>query len=223
MLNENVEKDELNIVLIGSFNPVIITPFWLSGKSLIRESEAISASDKVRIMHPEIVDYDLDWASLEITQKKFHLRCTKVPFFEIARDLVVGIFSILKETPITSFGYNHNKTITLKNEKRFYEFGNKISPLSNWSNFLDNPRLQRIDILEKESKQKEEGSVSITIYSSIDVDVPYGVVININDHYNFSTEKDGIKFSSKYLMEYWANSIDIANNILIKLSNSLQL
>ena len=52
-LEENIEKQELNIVFIGSFNPVIVTPFWLSGKSLIRESDATSA--KIKIVHSEIV------------------------------------------------------------------------------------------------------------------------------------------------------------------------
>lgn len=220
IITENVEKDILDIVILGSFNPVIITPYWLAGKNLIRESDANNAN--VRIIHNEIADYDLEWATLNITQKKFRITCKQVPFFEITIDLIVGIFSILKETPITSFGFNHNKAISLKNKERLYEFGNKLSPLSNWSGFLNDPRLQRIDILESESKQKEEGSVTVTILSSVDLDIQYGVSININDHYNFSL-KGGKKFLALYLKEYWPNSINIANNILFKLSESLKL
>jgi hypothetical protein len=221
ILNDNVEKDELDIVIIGTFNPVIITPIWLAYKSLIRESEANSAN--VRIMHNEIVDYDLEWATLNITQRRFHIKCTQVPFFEITRDLVVGIFSILKETPITSFGYNHNKTISLKTEDRFYEFGNKLCPLNNWSDSLDNARLQRVDILDKNSTQKKQGNILVTINASTDLQVNFGVVININDHYDFSLQSDGPKFSSSLILQYWDNSIEISKNILLKLSNSLKL
>ena len=116
MLDDNIERNELSIVMLGSFNPVIITPFWLSGKSLIRESDATSA--EVNIIHNEVVEFDLGWASFEITQNRFSVKCTKEPFFEIVIDLVVGIFTILKETPINSFGFNHNNKISLRNEKR---------------------------------------------------------------------------------------------------------
>jgi len=220
-LEENIEKQELNIVLIGSFNPVIITPFWLSGKSLIRESDAASA--KIRIVHNTIVDYDLDWATLNITQQRFQLRTTKEPFFEILRDLAAGILSNLKETPITSFGYNYNKIVNLKTKERAYEFGNRLCPLNNWSDYLNDPRLQKLEIIEKDSKQKAEGSVLVTIQAAYNKDIEYGVGVNINDHYNFSNEKDGIKFSSSLLLDYWPNSLIIAKNILSKLSNKLQL
>lgn len=222
MLNENVEKDELDIVILGSFNPVIITPFWLANKELIRESEAVSAN--IRIMHNEIVEYDLDWATFNITQKRFHIKCTQVPYFEIARDLIVAIFSILKETPVASFGYNHNKTISLKKQERYYEFGNRLCPLNNWSDFLSEPRLQRIDILDKDSKLKKHGNLLITIHAATDLQVDFGVVININDHYDFSLKNDGgVKFAASLILQYWENSIAISNNTLVKLSNSLKL
>jgi len=219
-LEENVDRSELNIIILGFFNPVIITPFWLSTKNLIRETDAINA--KIRIMHNEIVDYDLEWATIEITQKRFHIKCTQEPFFEITRDLVVGIFSLLKETPIDSFGFNHTKTVSLKTEDRYYEIGNRLSPFSNWSEGLDDPRLQRLEILDKESKQKSHGSILITIYSTAANELNQAVGININDHYPFS-EKEGIKFSANLFIEYWDNSLNIANNVLSKLSNSLQL
>lgn len=218
---ENIERHELNIVIIGSFNPVIITPFWLSGKSLIRESDAKNAS--IRIMHNEIVDYDLDWVTINITQKRFQLHCVKEPFFELTRDLVVGIFNFLKETPVSSFGYNHNKRITLKTLERYYEFGNRLCPLKNWSEYLNDPRLNRLEILEKNSKQKPEGSILVTILPLPEKDINFGVGININDHYNFSIDNDDQKFSSSKILEYWENSLDIGNNILTKLSNTLQL
>lgn len=220
-LGENIERHELNIVVIGSFNPVIITPFWLSGKSLIRESDAKSAI--VRIMHNEIVDYDLDWVTINITQKRFQLHCVKEPFFELTRDLVVGILNFLKETPISSFGYNHNKHISLKTRERYYEFGNRLCPLKNWNEYLDEPRLNRLEILEKDSKQKPEGSILVTIVPVPEKDINFGVAININDHYNFSLDKDDKNFSPPYILEYWENSLNITNNILTKLSNTLQL
>ena len=221
MLSENVERTELNIVVLGAFNPLIITPFWLSAKGLIRESDAKNAT--VKIIHEEIVDYDLEWATFNITQRRFQLICNKEPFFEIVRDLVAGIFSILKETPIRSLGFNHNSIFTLKSSERYYEFGNKLTPLNNWSSFLNDPRLQKLEILEKNPKEKPEGSILVTVYAVGDDDTNFGVGININDHYNFSIEKEGVKFKATYIMDYWPTTISIASNILDKLSISLDL
>lgn len=219
-LKENVERSELDIVLIGAFNPPIIVPFWLSNKSLIRESEAKDA--KIKIIHPQIVEYTLDWALINITPTRFHIKSTKEPFFEIVRDLVASIFSILKETPISSFGYNYNYVVGLKNETRHYEFGNKLCPLSNWSN-LNDPRLNRLEILEAKSNLKEKGSTMTIIYAVKPDDTMYGVGITINDHYDFSLENSALQFNNTFVLEYWNNSQDIANNILKNLSKALEL
>lgn len=221
MLNENVEKEELSLVILGSFNPVIITPHWLSGKGLIRESEADSAD--VRIIHQEVVDFSLDWISFDITQTKLVIKCTKSPFFEVARDLIVGILTILKETPITSYGFNFQSTIGLKTEERYYEIGNKLSPLSTWSSFLENPRLQRIDIVQKVSKDAKNGRVLITIFATEDLSIKYGVVINVNDHYDFNEKEKEKKFYAKHLIEHWDFASAISITILKELSNSLKL
>lgn len=219
-LDENIERKELNIVFLGAFNPVIITPIWLASKSLIRESEANKAN--IKIIHNEVVEFELDWVAFNVTQRRFQITTSQEPYFEVVRDLVIGIFSILKETPISAFGINHNHVITLKTQERYYEFGNKICPLSNWSDTLNDARLQKVEIVDKSSKLKDEGSITITIYSISEKGLSFVVGFNINDHYNFD-EQSNLKFNTSYISKYWDRSIDIANKLLINTSEALKL
>lgn len=51
MLDKYLKIETLSVVFIGDFNPVIIQPFWLSQKTLIRDDEAENA--KVEVIHNE--------------------------------------------------------------------------------------------------------------------------------------------------------------------------
>lgn len=221
MLNEHIEKEELSVVFNGSFNPLIITPYWLSTKNLIRESEATNAD--VRIMHQEIVDFSLDWVFIEITQTRATFKCTKSPFFDITRDLILGIFKILRETPIYSYGFNFQSTISLKTQDRFYIIGNKIAPFSNWAEVVEEPRLQRIDILQKAPLNEIDGRITVQVYASEDLSIQFAIVINVNNHFAFDIKTKDRKFTSNHLLDNWELSKTSANNILIQLSINLEL
>lgn len=220
MLNEHIEKHELTIVVIGSFNPAIISPYWLSSKNFIRESEAASA--KVNLIHPEITNFDLEWVDFEVSQQRFSIHSSKEPFFDAVIDLAFNIFNILRETPITSYGYNHHKYITLIDEEKYYEFGNRLCPLSNWSAF-SNPRLQRIEILDRESSLKSEGSLTASVNAISESAIPFGIAITVNDHYNYKPDSKDNKFLPKYLIENWSFSNSITTETLDNLSKAINL
>jgi hypothetical protein len=146
----------LAIVLIGEFNPVIISPFWLSSKKLIREQEAQSA--KVEIIHNEITKFELEWAKIEVTKERFEIRTSQEPFFDPIRDLAISIFEILKETPITALGINHLKYYAVESEDTYYNFGNNLAPLSVWTEVLNDPRLFFLEIVETKRKDGLHGT-----------------------------------------------------------------
>ena len=147
MFKEYLETYKLVIVVVGNFNPSIIQPFWLANKKLIRENEAQNA--EVNVVHNEITQFNIGWAHFEITPQKFQISTSQEPYFEPIRDLVIEIFKILKETPIKHFGINHMRYFDLRDKERYYNFGNKLVPLNNWNEFLNNPRLLSLTITER--------------------------------------------------------------------------
>src|SRR5690606_31806467 len=163
-----------SIVLIGDFNPAIVQPFWLANRKLIREKEAQNA--KMGVVHNEISKFNIDWAHFEITRMRFEIKTTKEPYFEPLRDLIVEIFKILKETSIKNVSINHLRYYDLRDKERHFNFGNKLVPLNNWTEYLRDPRLQTLNIVEKERQDGRKGHYRVTIQSpDIDLSTKYGV------------------------------------------------
>lgn len=181
MLHDYLQIYTLSIVVNGEFNPIIIQPFWLANKKLIREQEAQGA--KVEIMHNEIVKYSLDWLKIEATRNRIEFKTSQEPFFEPLRDLVISLFEILSEAPVHAIGVNHLKYFALPDKDRYFEFGNRLAPLKNFNNSLNNPRMLALEILEQKRKDKINGTYRIRIQpSDIKLSTEFAVLININDN-----------------------------------------
>lgn len=208
ILSENRQINELVLIFVGNFNPSIIQPFWLAHKGLIREEEGENA--KVEVIHNELVKFDLDWLKIQVTKARLELRTTQEPYFEPLKDLACGIIKILRETPLDSFGINHIRHYILESEKQYYEFGNKLAPLSNWSSFMQDPRLVSLELV---MNKKENGYIRLRIQPSDSLkNTKNAIMTNINDHY--SSEVSGPKKSDQLLnllMENWNRSFSFAN------------
>lgn len=218
-LNNLIEVETLSIVVVGDINPTIIQPFWLFSKKLIREEEASNAS--IEIIHNEIVKWELDWVSLEITKNRCQLKTNKKPYFDLTRDLAASIFKILKETPLHSLGINHIYDLSLQNKEQYYKFGNSLSPLNNWDDSLNDPRLLQLEIIENERKDNYRGKYRIRV-SPADKNISFGVSININDHYVFQNENSNNGMGIIQILETkWEYSFQrsekIVNNLLEKI------
>lgn len=192
MLHENLQAYSLGFVFIGEINPVIIQPFWLASKGLIREAEAKNA--KVDLIHNDVVKFSLDWVEIEVTKQRFSVMTSKEPYFEVTRDLVISIFEILKETPVTQLGINHIKSFGFRDEPALYEFANKLTPLNYWDENFEEPRLLNLEIIDEKRKDGLLGSNRMRITpTDISLGINYGVSFNFNDHFVVSPGDPGRK------------------------------
>lgn len=214
MLNDHLQIYTLSIVFVGDFNPVIIQPYWLAIKKLIREQEAATA--KLEIAHAEIVKFELDWLYIEVTKDRFELRTSQEPYFEPVKDLAIGIFNILSETPVRQVGINHLKYFALPDKDRYYKFGDKITPLNNWSDSLQDPKVLMVEVYEKNRKDGNSGHVRVRIQpSDITLSTEFGVLININDHININENQTGRDGEILRLFaSVWSESFDRVNTIV---------
>lgn len=213
MLDKYLQIESLSIVFIGDFNPVIVQPFWLSSKGLIREDEASNA--KVDIIHNELVKIEWDWVSLEISKQRFELKSNKKPYFETVKDLSINIFTILKETPIRSIGINHIFDLSLLTSSTYYEFGNKLSPLTLWNDSLNDARLLQIEILEDNRHDSRKGWYRVRISPSDQKHINFGIAININDHLDCEDlKKPQIMEMINKLKAHWEESKVRSRNVV---------
>lgn len=212
-----VEVKSLAIVLIGNFNPAIVQPFWLANKQLIRESEAYGT--KVDLIHNELVSFDLPWVKFNVRPNRFEVSSKSEPYFGPLKDLVNGIFTFLKETPVKAIGINHIYNLNLRDAKRFYEFGNKMVPLRKWD-FMNDPRVIQLEMLEQQRKDQKPGHYRIKIESS-NVSTPFGVNVVLTDHLDIDTRRPG-KDSElvSVLNTHWNDSFKVADERINKICES---
>lgn len=197
----------INIVVLGNFNPVIINPHWLMAKGLIRESEVRSPE----IIHAEISRFDLDWVSVEVTPSRMDFKSKKESDFEVLRDLVISIFTILKETPVEAFGINHLQHYSLKNTDEYSNFGYWLSPVRQFADFLKTPKLLSTTFTE-EATQDEDGLFRVTISPSDLILDRKSVVFNVNHHIINLDKQNALEFLEK-LPTIWKRSFERVDKI----------
>lgn len=209
ILKENRQINELVLIFVGNFNPVIIQPFWLAYKGLIREEEGGSA--KVEVIHNELVKFAIGgWLNIQVTKARLELRTTQEPYFEPLKDLAIDIIKILNETPINSFGLNHIRHYILESDKQYFDFGNKIAPLNNWNGIMKDPRLLTLELL---MNKPDGGSVRIRVQPSDSLKkTKNSIMTNINDHYTTDVVAPNRNEQLlKLLTENWNNSFSFAD------------
>jgi hypothetical protein len=217
MLNDYLQIHAISIVFLGDFNPKIIQPFWLVNKKLIREQEGTEA--KIEVIHPDLVKFSLGWVDFEITKERFMLNTSQEPYFSAVKDLASSIFSILKETPIKNLGINHLMHYTLRDEKQYFEFGNKLVPLSQWNNFIKDPKMLQLQIIERKRQDGDEGYYRIGIQpSDLLFTVPFSLSISFNDHFAIKKDSSGRELEMvKKLNEKWTESKEKAMSFVEKI------
>ena len=196
------ERDiySLSIVLIGNFNPVIISPFWLASKGLIREIEAETA--RVDVIHSEVTKFELDWFSFESTQARIDFKTNRESHFNILRDLIISIFELLKETPISAIGINHLCHYSLKTFEEYRNFGYWFSPVKEFSEVMHEPKMLSVQYVE--SNSDDNGSLKLSITPSDLIPDNKSVLINCNHHFQI-TKKDA-KGMLAVLINNWDDS-----------------
>lgn len=217
-INTFVETKSIHFTFVGSFNPAIVQPYWLAQKGIIRESEAQDV--KVELIHNEFTRFSLDWVTLEVRQERFDVHCSQEPYFHIVKDMCIGIFKALRETPIKALGINHIWTCDLKTESKYYEFGNKLSPLSNFD-FLDDARMILLEVIEVKRKDGMPGSRRIRIEPTDKASSIYGVSLNVNDHFIIKPDDSGQSGSVLTLLkeQYETSKIQMSEIVVNLLSN----
>lgn len=219
MLDKYLQIETISIVFLGKFNPVIVQPYWLVAKNLIREDEAKNA--KIEIIHDEIIKYQLDWIDIELTKLRCEFKSSKVPYFEAVKDLANGIFKFLKETPIQALGINHVYDLSLSDDEKYYDFGNKLAPLVIWQGSLNDARLTQLEVYEKLRYDSLPGHYRVRITPS-DQEIAFGVQINLNDHFDSSNkDRPGDLEMINRLNENWDKSFQRSKQILEDLLTKL--
>lgn len=126
------ERFDASIVVVGSLNPAITTPDWLLNHQLISQSDRDSAMQSLQALVPQgVIAFECDWFSLNVVHQKF-TAITKQGSTPRLRDLIVSIFGLLGETPVSAIGLNFHADCKLSEASDYYRFGDALAPKEIW-------------------------------------------------------------------------------------------
>ena len=120
--------------MLGSFNPAIFQPAWLASKNLISPQDAQAA--EVKLISPQFSGFKAGGIIVEVLPERFLVQVDE-PLDQVRlRDLAIGIFAVLAETPVHRMGLNWTQIFRMENEEKWHGIGDRLAPKEIWSKLL---------------------------------------------------------------------------------------
>lgn len=186
MPEPKLEREGIDLILLGSFNPQVLHPAWLAAQELIRKEEAESA--KVEIVHAEVASVTVGSIKLQVTQERFQTSTEDPSSYEVARDLTMGYLDVLHHTPVRVMGLNRAMHFLVPSVDAWHEIGHHLAPKEMWSKTLVKPGMRSLT-MEGLRPDRFKGYIRVRVEPSVRVHP--GVYITLNDHYQEEREDPG--------------------------------
>ncbi len=205
-----------NIIIRGQFIPTMFHPAWFATQNLIRQQEAEEA--EIKVIVPDVAVFEAEWLQVEVTRDRFRAASFQEAFYESLRDVVVGTFTVLHQTPLRVMGINQEFHYEFDSEKAWHAVGNRLAPKPDWDEMLDNPGMKSLTM---EGKRTDDYTGYIQVRVAPSTRARFGVFIEVNDHYVLTSEKEISASTSDLetiLSEKWLDSMKRSWDIAKKIS-----
>ncbi len=184
-----------SFVVVGDFNPAIISPDWLEKNDLIGKEDADVAREgsqgRPMLVSHQVAVYETGWFALQVLDTQFSLT-SKGAFSPATKDLAAGIFQLVPHTPVTAVGLNFLAHFKLESEDEYNQVGDVLAPKKIWDTLYPDERTGLTDltiqvqpgIRGEPLETKSEKCISVRPSNKI----KYGIFLSYNDHHDLSDE-----------------------------------
>jgi hypothetical protein len=215
---KQIKSEILSFVAIGSINPQIFHPMWLQSEGLISES---NAEEIENVNSPGLTVLKSSWFNLEATNQVLKVMANQTAYYEVVRDLVLGIFQVLGSTPIRVFGINNSVNIQTEKVSQLSTAGKDFYNHKLWDSLLIKPTFNSIVMQGEKRTEKYNGYQRITVQPS--PDLIGGIFVDVNDHFALNEDdkfevisidkKTGIKYvRGEYISSLLAEEFTVSQN-----------
>lgn len=189
-----------SIVVVGNFNPAIVSPDWLERNHLIGVGDADTAREgsqnRSMIVSNQVTSFETDWFALQVLNNRFALT-SKSPLSPAFKDLAVGIFQLVPHTPVSAVGLNFMGHFKLVGEDDYHRVGDALAPKDIWKRLYSNESAGLADLTIRIQrwtrgeplKTKDEKRIAVQPSNKIQ----FGVYLSYNDHHDVSTVEDNLR------------------------------
>lgn len=226
------------IVGVGAFNPAIIHPAWLADKELIPQNQAEHAMRQTDaqqlIVTPQVAVFVADWLSVQVTQNQAVFSTVDLGREADLRDLVLGIWELLPETPVDAIGINADSHFRIPSEEAWHAFGDRFLPKDFWNPLFEGGacikrpdgqavgmRVMTVEVAR--SDRQTPGFVRVELAPSVRLG-PHGVYVGINAHFQLRKTADQRTTASdaaRALRENWDSTRTLESSLSAKLSEAV--
>lgn len=217
-----VRTDLVSIVMVGSFNPRILQPYWFAHNGLISEDDAADAGDVISI--PEYTRFTAAGIFIEVQSDRFLARCESI-HKERVKDLALSTFGEhLPHTPICSLGINRSFTVDCGSEKVRDQFGSLLAPKSPWGEWGSaiesgakaekHGGMVRLIMRQEPRPDGFDGYVQTDLRPNLSINTV--VLVDVNDHYTVAEpeEVEGCQKVIDIIDSNWKPSMSTSETIL---------
>ncbi len=195
-----------SIVLLGSFNPRLFQPLWLATQDLVSATEADRA--EIQLISPALTILNVGPFSLQVLDDRFVAETIHIPYFSPLRDLVVGIFRLLRHTPARALGINRSMHFKPEENLSWRGFDASVQASVPWTEALTEPEMVGLDLRSRRDNSPVEGYVQLHLEPS--QREKEGIFIRVNDHYQVAGENSqaGLQSITEIVAAEFTQSLD---------------
>ena len=213
-----------SVVLVGNFNPAILSPDWFVRQNLVKDVEVVQ-NDAEFIVHPQVSQFKLDWCQVVSEPNRFTVSGMRAPFVRLA-DLAAKTFGeFLPHTPIRQLAMTRQVHFRVKNVDARDAFGYTLAPPGVWGAWGERIKarndetrggLRALTMQQRVFDSTRTGSVSATVEPSNLLPKGVGVFVQINDTHDLpdSTTASGARAAAELLLESFDASMRNAEAII---------
>ena len=191
------ELNGVAVVAVGSFNPAIFHPRWLSENELLAANEAEHALEAV-VLSPQLTTFTADWLNLQVTTEQAIFSTIEEAHELELRDLARGTLDLLPHTPVDALGLNADSHFRVDSEAEWHAVGDQFLPKDFWEPLFEGEEWIRRDGGEATGlrglkveawRTNKRDYVRIEVAPSARLK-PWGVYVGINAHYQLTEGDD---------------------------------
>lgn len=207
--------DTAAIICIGSFNPGIFHPAWLSARGLIQKLEEDAA--EVQVVTQDATQFKIKWLQIQVLRDRFSAATDTPDDSLLLRDLVAGAFNFLEHTPVKFVGLNRNVHFQLANESEWHHVGHVLAPKQIWRKYLGEPGLGTLTIKDARKDHDGRKPAEVNVQVSPSTSRLLTVEVAVNHHYVLKEGSAG-SAAAHLVADQWETSakaaLDLARGVI---------
>jgi hypothetical protein len=202
-----------SVVVLGTFNPAIITAPWLALEGLVSKS-ALERSPlegpSLEVAHPDLSKFHVGYLNYLVQRDRLQIDSSDSRGFPDVPLKAIAILELLRHTPVQHVGLNIEFHAEFESTQERDQFGESLAPKARWNTLVTDPKLFSL-VMHCDRSENKVTRVTIAPSETLP---ETGVKISVNDHHELVGGTAAATALMSQATASYARSITIAQEIV---------